>query len=36
MPKELGAFELVDSAGFPIPGHLYFAGWYFYDYRFFE
>ena len=35
-PKELGAFELVDSAGFPIPGHLYFAGWYFYDYRFFE
>ena len=35
-PKELGSFELSDSAGFPIPGHLYFAGWYFYDYRFFE
>ena len=25
-PKELGTFELVDSAGFPIPGHLYFEG----------
>ncbi len=35
-PRELGAFELVDSAGFPIPGHLFFAGWYFYDYRFFK
>ena len=35
-PKELGSFELSDSAGVPIPGHLYFAGWYFYDYRFFE
>lgn len=29
-----GVFD--DSRGFPIPAHLVFAGWYFYDYRFFK
>ena len=35
-PHELNHFELPDSRGFAIPGHLLFAGWYFYDSRFFK
>lgn len=35
-PSALGWGVFDDSSGFPIPPHLVFAGWYFYDYRFFK
>lgn len=35
-PSALGWGVFDDSNGFPIPPHLVFAGWYFYDYRFFK
>lgn len=35
-PNQLGWGILDDSRGFPIPAHLVFAGWYFYDERFFK
>ena len=35
-PDILGWGVLDNSSGFPIPAHLLFAGWYFYDFRFFQ
>ena len=35
-PSALGWGVFDDSSGFPIPAHLVFAGWHFYDYRFFK
>ena len=35
-PGELGWGVFDDSRGFSIPAHLVFAGWHFYDYRFFK
>jgi len=35
-PSQLGWGVLDDSRGFPVPAHLVFAGWHFYDERFFE
>ena len=35
-PDTLGWGSLDDSRGFPVPPHLLFAGWYFYDFRFIQ